>query len=234
MRILGIETTSPVTSIALWEDDHPAAREVSPGRRDHVEFLVPAITRLVGDRGIGAIDAVAVGIGPGLFTSMRVGIATAKSLARTLEVPLVGVCSLDALARNVAGTSEWVCACVDARRGEVFAAVYEGSARTDGPSATDPAALAEVLRARPGAGVVVGDGPAAYPDAFEGLALQDAVPAADDVVALALPRLAAGEADDALGLEPMYVRRSDAEIKWEQRGVMIERPYRVKIAKGKQ
>ncbi len=233
MRVLGIETSSPVTSVALWRDGAPVAGETSPGRRDHVEFLVPAIRRLVGDDGLGILDAIAVGIGPGLFTSMRVGIATAKSLAVTLEVPVVGVCSLDALARGVRGEPDWVCACVDARRGEVFAALYEGGSRVEGPAAQDPGALAATLRARSRQGTIVGDGPAAHPAAFDGFALQDGVPAADGVIALALPRLASGEVDDALRLEPMYVRRSDAEIKWEQHGVVIERPSRIKIAKRK-
>lgn len=219
--MLGIETSSPVTSVALWDDDAPVAREVSEGPRDHVEFLMPAVMRLAQPR---TLDAIAVGIGPGLFTSMRVGIATAKTLAAMLEVPIVGVCSLDALAYPLRFEQGPVVACVDAYRREVYAARYEGGTRIDGPRALAPAALAAELT---GDVLIVGNGPEVYPDELATFSRHAGTPDADPIVALALPRLRAGDYDDATSLEPMYVRRSDAEIKWDTHGVTIERPMRV-------
>jgi len=215
MNALGIETSSPVTSVALWRDGAAVAGEVSDSPRGHVEFLMPAIARLTP---MAQIEAVAVGIGPGLFTSLRVGVVTAKTLALMLEVPLVGVCSLDALAQPHPGR---VVACVDARRGEVFVASYADGVRQDEPRALPPGDVPE--------GLLVGNGHLAYPAELGSRAAVSGVPTADAVVALALPRLERGEVEDALGLEPLYVRRSDAEIKWETQGVTIERPMRVKF-----
>jgi tRNA threonylcarbamoyladenosine biosynthesis protein TsaB len=118
-----------------------------------------------------------------------------------------------------------VVACVDAHRGEVYAARYEGGSRVDRPSARAPGDLAADL---PAGALLVGNGAARYREELGGFAVREALPDADDVVALALPRLEEGDADDARALEPLYVRRSDAEIKWDERGVRIERPMRVR------
>lgn len=227
VNVLGIETSSPVTSVVLWRDGEPAGREVSDRPRDHVEFLMPAIARLVGGP-LAQLDAVAVGIGPGLFTSLRVGVATAKSLATTLGIGLVGVGSLAALARPSLGDAEDVVACVNAHRGEVYSLRFRSGRVVDEPRATSPATLSADL---PADALLVGNGAAAYPDDLGAFRAIEAVPDADDVVALALPRLAIPDLDDALRLEPLYVRRSDAEIKWDEQGVVIERPMRVKIPK---
>ena len=227
MQVVGIETSSPITSVVLWRDGEEVAREVSAEARNHVEFLMPAIMRVTGER-IDAVDAIAVGLGPGLFTSMRVGIATAKTLAATAGIPIVGVMSLDALARPYLTKAATVVSCVNAFRREVFIARYDDGARTDGPRAVVPTDLVQDITGVEDL-LVVGDGPAMYPDAFAGLATLDAVPDATDVVALAWDRVVAGDHDDALHLEPLYVRRSDAEIKWDARGVVIERPMRVRF-----
>lgn len=214
MNVVGIETSSPVSSVALWRDGTPAGVQISDSPRGHVEFLMPAIEGLIP---VTRIDGVAVGVGPGLFTSLRVGVATAKTLALTLGVPLVGVCSLDALAHGVAGR---VVACVDARRREVYVATYVDGVRQDEPRALGPADVP--------AGPLIGNGHLAYPEVLGDRDATEAHPSADAVIALASVRLAAGDVDDALGLEPLYVRRSDAEIKWDTQGVTIERPMRVK------
>ena len=126
MLILGIETSTAATSVSFWSQHGRVAGMTLVRDRGHVEFLMPAIlqTATLADVSIDQLTGVAVGLGPGLFTSLRVGVATAKTLAQTLEVPIVGVSSLDLLAFSVRFTPKLICACVDARRGEVFAAFY--------------------------------------------------------------------------------------------------------------
>lgn len=222
--ILAIETTSPVTSVALGSTDGAVLGVLSSNEpRGHVEFLMPAIMTLLERDGLGALTGLAVGVGPGLFTSMRVGITTAKTLALTLDVPIAGIGSLDAIAHGVGG--EHVCAAVDARRGEVFAARYANGECIEEPAAHEPAALASLL---PAGTVVAGNAHRAYPGAFDAFPTTDADPHAAAVLSLGALRLARGGGDDAIALEPMYVRRSDAEIKWEKHGVVIERPLRIR------
>src|ERR671919_783460 len=126
MLVLGIETSTAVSSVALGtEQGTVGAAQVSRGK-GHAEFLVPAIRYIAGEADVQmrSVAGVAVGIGPGLFTGMRVGVATAKSIAQALRVPIVGIPSLDLLAYGVRYTPRLICAAVDARRGEVFTAFY--------------------------------------------------------------------------------------------------------------
>lgn len=241
MLVLGFETSTTVSSVALANSQGVLGSVVVARGRGHVEFLVPAMQSLFGLTGIDmhSVEGVAAGIGPGLFTSMRVGIATAKTVAQTLGVPVVGISSLDLLAAGVGETSRDICACIDARRGQVFAAMYRrapgGVERLDEYRALDPAALAGELRARAGKVLLVGDGVSAYPDDLSGLgdtAPSDRMsPTATTLVELALPRLERGEGIAPALIEPLYVRKSDAEIKWAERGVTIERPMRVMVSK---
>lgn len=242
MLVLGIETSTTVSSIALGARNGVRASQTIARGRGHVEFLIPAITSMCAQAGVdlGAITGVAVGLGPGLFTGMRVGITTAKTLAQMLHVPIVGVSSLDVLAYGVRHSPKRICACVDARRGEVYAATYrrqDGGVRREGDEGVwAPEALAAALAERDESVLFAGDGAVVYAEAFRDLAAEVASPTAryplaSSLVELALPLL---EREDLLPVEqiaPRYVRRSDAEIKWEERGVSIERPLRVRISK---
>lgn len=240
--ILGIETSTPVSSVALGGPDGAIAHIVVARGRGHVEFLVPAIRTLLdlSRTSFEDLTGVAVGVGPGLFTSMRVGIATAKTIAQTLEVPVVGVSSLEVLAFGVRETPKLICACIDARRGEVFAAAYRsasaGVMRLDDPRTWDPRELAQDLAAREEQVLLVGDGASAYAEELvasraEIASAARAFPSAAALVECAIPRFARGEGVSPGVVEPMYVRKSDAEIKWAERGVAFERPLRVKIPK---
>jgi tRNA threonylcarbamoyladenosine biosynthesis protein TsaB len=219
--ILGIETSTSVSSVALAGDTGLIAQRQTQAGRGHVEFLTPAIQELLADNGatLRDISLVAVGLGPGLFTGMRVGIVTAKTIAQTLGIGVVGISSLDNLAHQARDVAGVVCACVDARRAEVFAAFYR-----DGVAATDPATFAPADLATHDAALFIGDGAVAYQDLLR--PVRDAAPTA----AVAC-ELAAGRApQDATHIEPLYIRRSEAEIKWQDRGVQPLRPDRVKIA----
>jgi tRNA threonylcarbamoyladenosine biosynthesis protein TsaB len=241
MLILGIETSTAATSVSLWSEQGRVAGTTLVRDRGHVEFLMPAImqTAKLADVSFDQLTGIAVGLGPGLFTSLRVGVATAKTLAQTLEVPIVGVSSLDLLAFSVRFTSKLICACVDARRGEVFAAFYRRSAgglrRLNEYLAWEPKSLAAEASAHGERVLFVGNGPAVYPDELGAIGEVATggtqFPRAEVLCELAALRFQRQETTPVALVEPLYVRRSDAEINWERRGVVIERPDRVKISK---
>ena len=126
MITLGIETATQVVSVALGGDDGVlGVVEIMQGRR-HAEILTPAIEFVCRQARIAVTDIAAIGvdIGPGLFTGMRVGIASAKAMAQALDVTLVGISSLDLLAFPLRHTSKVIASVIDARKGEVFYAFY--------------------------------------------------------------------------------------------------------------
>lgn len=243
MLVLGIETSTDLSSVAFGTNERLIATMSAARGRGHVEFLMPAIEESAARAGhaVRDVTGVAVGLGPGLFTGMRVGIATAKTIAQMLHVPIVGVSSLDLLAYAVRHTDRSICACLDAKRNEVFAAFYRavpgGIAREDEYRSLTADALAAEIVARGDDVLVVGTGATAYADTFGSAGAQVAFgdvryPRASALIELAVPRFELEEFTAVERLEPLYVRRSDAEIKWEERGVTIERPNRVRIPSG--
>jgi tRNA threonylcarbamoyladenosine biosynthesis protein TsaB len=243
MLVLGIETSTAVSSVALGtEQGIVGTAQVSRGK-GHAEFLVPAIKYISNEAGVSltSVAGVAVGLGPGLFTGMRVGVATAKAMAQALRVPIIGIPSLDLLAYGVRHSSRLICATVDARRGEVFTAFYRqvpgGVQRLSEYVVWPPERLAGEVQARSEETLFVGNGALVYRDRLprgariEHASVSQAFPAAPALVELALPRFVREDTDPLLELEPLYVRKTDAEIAWEKRGVVILRPDRVKIPK---
>ena len=173
MNIVAIETATETVGVAVRSDSGTQAAFTLEGRRRHVEILVPAMEHLVAQVGLAVtdLDLVAVDLGPGLFTGLRVGVAAAKGLARSLGIGVIGLSSLEILAQAAAecGHGGHVLAAVDARRGEVFASVREG--RAGGPGAEEllgpglfsPGGLADGLRTLGGVPIVaVGDGAQRY------------------------------------------------------------------------
>lgn len=185
-------------------------RTVDPRR--HGELLAPSVSRVLAEAGRRPADvgAVVAGLGPGPFTGLRVGLATAAAFADALGVPAYGVCSLDAVAAPVVdeSTGGRVVAAIDARRREVYWAVYdEAGRRLDGPGVDRPDVLAARLPAL-GVTAMCGAGARAYADVL-GLPLLAAdYPDPAALVALAADRIAAGA--PAGPLTPLYLRRPDA------------------------
>ena len=243
MIVLGIETATGTSSVAIGTRQGTIAARATAEGRGHVEFLMPAITSMCEDTGVSLkhLGAVAVDVGPGLFTGMRVGIATAKTIAQILTIPLVGIASLDLLAFGVRYSPKLLVPCVDAKRGEVFAAFYRalpgGVERESDYASMTPEDLAAEIVARSERALLVGDGGPSYAGIFSGVEEIEIAspvrqhPSAEVLVELAIPKIEREDFFAPEQLEPLYVRRSDAEIRWEQRGVMIERPDRVKISK---
>lgn len=229
--VAAFETSSPISSVALMGADGHVAQRIHTGARGHVEFCIPALQEMLAETGLALddLDLIATGIGPGLFTGLRVGVQTAKTLAASLERPLVGVSSLHALAASDPGGDTLVMPCMQAHRGEVFAAVFERDGiaakriTEDAPmSPADALALAESHGA-----TLLGNGPSQYAGVFGRTEVPVEAPMAAAVIALAVERFGSGQRDDPRTLEPLYARRSEAEIKWGDTGVVAKRPDRV-------
>jgi tRNA threonylcarbamoyl adenosine modification protein YeaZ len=201
--LLAFDTATPLVTVALHDGADVVWEGVSERPLQHGEQLAPLIDRALRETGLVRQDltAVGVGVGPGPFTGLRVGLVTARTLGYVLELPVYGVCTLDVLAVEAvdsgAVTTGFVVA-TDARRKEVYLASYdETGARLDGPEVARPADVATELP-------VVGEGAELYPDAFPNRA-GPAMPSAGW-----LARAIADERAELHDPEPLYLRRPDA------------------------
>jgi tRNA threonylcarbamoyladenosine biosynthesis protein TsaB len=217
MIVLGIDTSTARSSVALLDarDDRVLAAAAHEDARGHGTFLAPAIVRCLADADLTVADlaGVAVGTGPGLYTGLRIGMATATALAWVRGLPIAGVVGTDAVAlaaRRDDGVAGPVVVVLDARRGQWFhatyAAVAAGGARTTGPAVGDAAAVAAALAAAGPTARLVGE-----PDPLRR-------PDAADVARLALADLRAGGTPPE-ALTPQYLREADVRIGWTERGV---------------
>lgn len=203
--LLALDTATPAVTVAVADGDRVLAQRTTVDARRHGELLAPAIEAVLRDAGVGRtrLDRVAVGVGPGPFTGLRVGLVTARMLGAVLDVPVVGVCTLDVLALmavddGVTGPFRVV---TDALRREVHWATYDADGdapprRVEGPHVDRPAAVAWD-------GPAVGAGATAYGDHFPGARGPQLPTAAATCrwVARGLP---------LLDPEPLYLRRPDA------------------------
>ncbi len=229
MIVLGIDTSTDRTSVALGTEQEVLATTGFAGVRRH-DDVVPAIERLLSWTGVDLphVGGVAVGLGPGLYTGLRVGIEVGKSLAQVLGVPIVGIGSLDVLAFGVHHTQRRIVAVMDARRKEVFFARYRpvhgGIVREGEYGVASPASLAGELEAARDEMLLVGNGAILYRHELEQAGARVelapapfAHPWAAALVSLAAPRLIREETDRLVDVAPLYLRKTDAEIAWDQR-----------------
>jgi tRNA threonylcarbamoyladenosine biosynthesis protein TsaB len=124
--VIGIDTATPVTSVAVGSEAGALASITVRNDRAHAELLIPMVREALDRAGLAGSDlrGIAVGTGPGLFTGLRVGVSSAKALAQAWELPMVAVPSLDVLAFGCRHAGRLVCAAIDGRRGELFTATY--------------------------------------------------------------------------------------------------------------
>jgi tRNA threonylcarbamoyl adenosine modification protein YeaZ len=204
--VLALDTSTEAITVAVAEADHVRAECLEVAANKHGELLGPMVARVLDDARVrrSDIELVAAGVGPGPFTGLRVGMATAAALSDALAVPLRGVCSLDAIAH--AAERPWASGFAvlsDARRRSVYWASYAGDGRDGEPAVDEPAVVAARL---PAGGVAVGAGAVRYADQLAPLVVDGAepYPRASIVARLAL--------DDrwVVPYEPMYLRRPDA------------------------
>lgn len=231
MIVLGLDTATPASVVGLTIADGTtlqARDDPKPGERPgHATRLLPLASELLVQAGLewGRVERVAVGIGPGTFTGLRIGAATARGLAQSLGVPLVGVSSLRALAAGAGGRVEegaGLLAVIDARRGEMFVAGYDGEMQVLAARALSPADAAGALSglsARIGTErwIAVGDGAVLYRDALEaaGVTIPHDRSELHLIQARALCELGAEAEIPEAPVVPDYRRRPDAEIALE-------------------
>ena len=230
MITLALDTATRDTAVALLDGARCLARACEPSR-SHSRTLLPMIDRLLAEAGLRReqIEGVAVGIGPGSFTGVRIGLTVAKTLAYAGGLRLAGVSSLRALAENGRDLAPLVCPAIDALKDEVYGACYrfdaDPPAELDAPDARAPRAWAGSLANRGDGLVVLGSGLERYREVFAealGAGLVDPPPEAHKMDAaalgrLALTRLEQGPHDDPATLEPMYCRLSEAELARKRR-----------------
>lgn len=229
MLVLGLETSTAHSSVALVDQDRVVASAGLGVPRRHGEFLAPAIRFCLDQAGAGIRDVtgVAVGVGPGLFTGLRVGIATAQTFATARHLPVVGLSGLDVLAFQTRYVKRLICAAIDARRGELFWAFYRslpgGVQRETDMRVGTAETLAAEIDATGEDCLVIGDGALTYRDQLDDVRVElggahVAWPDAAHLAELALPRFVREDTQRAVDLRPIYLRQADARIGWEQRG----------------
>jgi tRNA threonylcarbamoyladenosine biosynthesis protein TsaB len=227
--VVGIDTSTQQTSVAIGSERKIIGRIQVAGRARQ-ESVTPALEQLLrwSDVQLDQVGGFAVGVGPGLFTGLRVGVETGKTLAQVTGAPIAAITSLDALAYAVRHTHRLIAAVIDARRGEVFCSIYRsvpgGVVRETEHAVEPPSHLVAELEALPGEVLAVGDGAMLYRDALQELGsrveIASAVfahPDAAALVELAVPRFLREEHDRLFDVVPLYLRRSDAEIAWDRR-----------------
>lgn len=228
MLVLGIETSTPAASVTIGSEQGIIATSLVTRGAAAGDFLLPAVEFLMNQTNLSYrnLSAIAVGLGPGLFTGMRVGVATAKTLAQALSIPIIGASSLDLLAFDVRYSDKLICPVLDARRNEVFFALYRqvpgGITRETNYTVGSPERLVAEIQGSGEDFLLVGNGALLYEDRLEGVdkvefgSMAYAFPRAASLVELAIPRLFREEFDRLFDIEPYYMRRSDAEINWER------------------
>ncbi len=225
MKVLAIDTTSMLGSVALCEDAKALALDIGNTQR-HAEALVKTIDELFTKTGWSKseLNGIAVAIGPGSFTGLRIGLAVAKGMAIALSVPIAGVSSLRSLAVNGMNSKKFILPMIDARRGEIYCAIYRENSSGGlyvemDECAISPQALADKLKATSGSFFATGDGAIAFKELFKKelgerfFTPEDEkiFPSARNVSELALEKLHSG-GDDLASLSLNYIRVSDAEI----------------------
>jgi tRNA threonylcarbamoyladenosine biosynthesis protein TsaB len=201
--LLSFDTATPLVTVALHDGQDVVAERISELPMKHGEQLAPLIEAVITDIGIVRQDltAIAVGVGPGPFTGLRVGLVTARTLGFVLEIPVYGVCTLDVIAVEAIDTGSVAgdfLVATDARRKEVYLAAYDDlGRRLEGPVVSRPADVASSLP-------VAGEGARLYPEDFPH-PVDPRRPSAGW-----LARVVAEERAELLDPEPLYLRRPDA------------------------
>jgi tRNA threonylcarbamoyl adenosine modification protein YeaZ len=224
VKILAIESATPASSVALGEGDELVAMSVHVERRSHVEFLTSAIDFCFARAGWSPrdLELVAVDVGPGPFTGLRAGIATAQAIAAAVGVPIVTVGSLTALALRAATGRRRIWPIIDVRRGQIATAPYSpvpgGVVAEGSPEVMAPDELAGVLTADKQDTLLVGDWQALPEGVLRGLHSvktgRPRFPSADVLIEIAALRAGTADFAGAEDIRPIYLREPDTAINW--------------------
>lgn len=230
MPILAIDTATMVSSVAVADKDRLLAELTVQTRLTHSETLLPHVEQALKLAGVekAALEGVAVSLGPGSFTGLRIGLAAAKAIAYGLDIPIFGIPTTEALAWHYPVPGVAVVPFIDAQKGNVYSAVYQW--QDDGFEEISPVQVytmeeaLELCGAQPVHVLAVGDmavkrlaGREDLPSNVQVPPPHVVMPRAANVAMAGLKRLAAGQEDSVMNLEPVYIRRSEAEVLWEKR-----------------
>lgn len=228
--LLAIETATLASGVALATADKLVAEIIVQTKKTHSERLMPHIEQLLelGQVAKEDITAIAVSIGPGSFTGLRIGLATAKALAYVWNVPVIGVSTLAALAYACPAPNSLICPLLDAQKGNVYQAVYRWEKgilqEVIPPRVIAHQEAINELASQPLPVIMLGEGAVLFQEAI--VAAADPIelapphiimPRAGSVALLGHQLLRQGIRHDVMTLEPLYIRRSEAEVLWEQR-----------------
>jgi len=231
MIILALDTSSIVATVAVMDEDKLIAEYTINHKRTHSQKIMPMIDTILKDCEIKLkdVDYVAVAEGPGSFTGLRIGVSTAKGLAHALNIPAIGVSTLDALAFNIPFCNGLICPILDARRGQVYTAVYKWDQeilyKVEEPMAVTIEELIEKLGSRPEKVVFFGDGILNNIDRLREKLGERVVispqsirmPRAASIAQLALRKIQSKEIESFYKLAPQYLRKAEAERQYEEK-----------------
>jgi tRNA threonylcarbamoyladenosine biosynthesis protein TsaB len=224
---VGFDTATADAAVAIFQDGEVRQSSTPPlegGRPRHATVLLAEVERLVGEAGgWGSVERIGVGVGPGSFTGLRIGVTTARALSQASGTPVVGVGSLAALARGMvesSGDGAPLLPLIDARREQLFGALYDGEGRRElwPPFVATPEELAQRLAGLDSTPVAAGDGSLRFRHELEaaGVEVIDAAGASHRIQARFVCELAAeGPPQGPESIEPLYLRAPDAE-RWRE------------------
>ncbi|SJZ34348.1 tRNA (adenosine(37)-N6)-threonylcarbamoyltransferase complex dimerization subunit type 1 TsaB [Selenihalanaerobacter shriftii] len=234
MLILALDSSTSVGAISIHNDEGLVAEYNLNLAKTHSQRLMPQIISLMDDVGVTVddLDGIVVGIGPGSFTGIRIGLATAKSLAQSLEIPIISLSTLDILANELVYIDEYICPIIDARRNRVYTALYH---EVDKLGLKKKASKDQMLEVKELAKIILQElsnkvifiGPATkvYQETIEEILGEQAIfipnhydlPRGAVLGRIGSLKLKAGSQHELMDISPNYLKRAQAEIDWERK-----------------
>ena len=225
MKILAVETATPCHSVAIIDEYQVLAEETHSDCASHASVLVPTIDRLLQSIGLSLsqLDGLAVSLGPGSFTGLRVGLSTRMGFRLATQLPLVTVPTLEAMAWNVKGEPRPICPILKASRGEVYWAVFQWQSDQLARVSEDcHGPLTQLVESIKHSTVLFGDGWEAHAPELKDLFGEKAIPGPGtamhpSAISVAFSSLSSFHARQYAGecLSPRYIQRAEAEVQWE-------------------
>ena len=221
MKILGVDTSTPIGSVGLIDGENFVGEHSLNIEKAHSSRLMPAIDQILSwaNLTVQELDACAVGVGPGSFTGVRIGVGAVKTLCYAIRKPIVGVSTLAAIADNLRYTNGLICPILDARRNEIYGAIFHGGERLERKSDDLCVPMEAFLDRVSDPAVFVGDGLRRYTDAILNRFGKNVIfasatfnaPRGSNIARLGYERLLSGHSDDYFSLTPNYVRNQPTE-----------------------